>query len=130
MGVPGLASSGIIGREGAQMDNARQLSLDIREPLSELRERLAGMYGDRLADVLLYGSKARGDAEAGSDIDVLVVLRGRVDPGMEVHRTSALLSDISLRYDVVISCVFISESKYASGKGPLVRNVLREGIRI
>jgi len=112
------------------MDNARQLSLDLREPLSELRERLAGMSGDRLADVFLYGSKARGDAEAGSDIDVPVVLTCRVDPGMQVHRTSGLLSDISHGYDVVISCVFIGESKYANGKGRPVRNVLREGIRI
>jgi len=112
------------------MENARQLSPDIREPLSELRERLVRIYDDRIVDILLYGSKARGDAQADSDIDVLVVLGGRVDPGMEVHRTSAIISDISLRYDVVISCVFIEESKYIGGKGPLIRNVLREGIRI
>jgi uncharacterized protein len=112
------------------MDNAKQLDSGIREPLLELRKRLAGMYGDRIADILLYGSRARGDAQADSDIDVLVVLKGRVDPGMEVHKTSELLADISLKYGVVITCVFIDESKYARGKGPLVRNVLKEGIRI
>jgi len=112
------------------MDNIGQLGTDLRELLMELRERLADIYGDRITDIVLYGSRARGDAEADSDIDVLVVLRGPVDAGMEVHKCSPLLSDISLKYNVVISCVFVDESKYASGKGPLMRNVLREGIRI
>lgn len=112
------------------MDNAMQLSLDIREPLLELRRELASLYGDHVVDLVLYGSRARGDAEADSDIDILVVLKGQVNPAREVHRTSDLLSDISLKHDVVISCVFVDESKYRNGKGPLIRNILREGIRI
>ena len=112
------------------MNDDTQLSLDIREPLMEMRRELVAMYGDHLVDLVLYGSRARGDAEVDSDIDVLVVLKGQVDPGKEVHRTSALISDISLKYDVVISCIFIGETKYTSGKGPLIRNILREGIRI
>ena len=112
------------------MNDATQLSLDVREPLQELRRELVGLYGDRLVDLVLYGSRARDDAEEDSDIDVLVVISGQVDPGREVHRTSALLSNISLKYNVVISCVFVDELKYLRGKGPLIRNIRREGIQI
>jgi predicted nucleotidyltransferase len=48
----------------------------IKPILDELREALAAHYGERLAKLVLFGSQARGDAEADSDIDVLVVLRG------------------------------------------------------
>jgi len=112
------------------MNDAGKLSLDMRELLLELRMELASLYDGDLADLVLYGSRARGDAEKESDVDVLVVLKGEVNPSREVLRTSGILSDLSLRHDAVISCVFVSEAEYSVGKGPLIRNILREGIRI
>jgi|GEM_PF-4767554 len=43
--------------------------------LEELVDGLRGLYGDNLSRVILYGSKARGDATEDSDIDILVVLK-------------------------------------------------------
>ena len=80
--------------------------------------------------MILFGSQARGDAEEGSDIDVLVVLSGEVNPGEEIERTSEIVADISLRETVVVSCVFLAEEVYARGEGPLVRNVRREGVSL
>ena len=42
--------------------------------LKELRKRFEVFYGNRLAHMVLFGSRARGDAEQDSDFDVLVVL--------------------------------------------------------
>jgi len=53
----------------------------VKTVLSELRRRLERLYGRRLVQMVLYGSHARGDAEDGSDIDVLVVLTG---PGRDI----------------------------------------------
>jgi predicted nucleotidyltransferase len=39
--------------------------------LNELRRALETIYGERLEQVILFGSQARGDAQFGSDIDVL-----------------------------------------------------------
>jgi predicted nucleotidyltransferase len=47
--------------------------------LAELRRRFEVLYGVRLVKMMLFGSQARGDAEPGSDIDVLVV-KGRAIP--------------------------------------------------
>jgi len=46
-----------------------------KQALKELVDELKKLYGDNLSHVILYGSKARGDANSGSDIDVLVVLK-------------------------------------------------------
>ncbi|MHB9038336.1 MAG: nucleotidyltransferase domain-containing protein [Armatimonadota bacterium] len=106
------------------------MSDKLRAILSEVKVRLQELYGDRLVDLILYGSQARGDAVEGSDIDVLVVLKGEVLPCDELDRVSDIIYDLSYRNDVVVSCVHVSEEKYARGEGPLIRNVRREGIGI
>jgi predicted nucleotidyltransferase len=96
--------------------------------LADLRRRLENRYGARLVGLVLYGSRARGDADAASDIDVLVVLKGPVSPGEEIGRTVEDVSDVSLRYDETVVCVFVSEEEYQGRKSPLMLNVRREGV--
>lgn len=96
--------------------------------LGELRRRLADLYGDRLRQVVLYGSHARGDARPDSDIDVLVVLKGDVQPHEERRHTEGILSEVSLEFDTVVSCFFVSEQRYLHPDVPLLRNAQREGI--
>jgi len=55
--------------------------------VKDLRAELESIYGQRMANLILFGSQARGDAAPGSDVDVLVVLHGDVDPGKEIART-------------------------------------------
>lgn len=78
----------------------------LRDLLAELRRRFEALYGPRLVGLVLYGSQARGDAEQGSDIDVLVVLEGPVRPGEEIRRTLNDVTELSLDNNVVFSCVF------------------------
>ena len=96
--------------------------------VTELRMRLTALYGDRLVRLVLYGSQARGDAETESDIDVLVVLKEPVSAPKEIARTSELKAEICLKHDVVVSCVYVSETRYENEQSPLLMNVRREGI--
>ena len=98
--------------------------------LAELRHRFEARYGERLIQLILFGSHARGDAEPGSDIDVLVVLKDPVRPGEEIDRTIDIVADLSLQHNEVVSCVFIGQDRFTHRQGPLLRNVRREGITI
>jgi len=98
--------------------------------LNELRERMKALYGPELRQLLLFGSQARGDSEPGSDIDVLVVLNREVRPGEEIRRTGAIVSELSLAHNVVISCAFVSFQRFRNEQSPFLMNVRREGIAI
>lgn len=98
--------------------------------LAELRERFEALYGERLVRMMLFGSQARGDAEQGADIDVLVVLKGPVHPGEEIARTGGIVAELSLQHNETICCVFIDEDRFTTRNGPLLRNVRKEGILI
>jgi predicted nucleotidyltransferase len=52
--------------------------------LQRFKFALDALYGDRIARVVLFGSRARGDARADSDYDVAVFLND-MEPGMTEH---------------------------------------------
>ena len=100
------------------------------EILAQLRTGLEALYGPRLVHLLLYGSQARGEATVESDIDVLVVLQGSVDPGAKIARAGKLTASLSLQYNVVISCAFVAEERFRSERSPFLLNVHREGVPV
>jgi predicted nucleotidyltransferase len=99
----------------------------IKPILDELREALAAHYGERLAKLVLFGSQARGDAEADSDIDVLVVLTGAVRPFKEIAETGEHVARISAENNVVINTLFVSLKEYDARQEPVIINATREG---
>lgn len=96
--------------------------------VQQLKNALEAMYGARLRRVVVFGSQARGDAELSSDIDLLVVLEGPVQPGAEIARTGEIVAELSLQAGAVISCLFMDEDRYLHRAGPLLRNIRREGV--
>jgi predicted nucleotidyltransferase len=102
----------------------------VRPILAELHTRLETLYGERLEQVILFGSQARGDAVEGSDIDVMIVLKGDVNVGEEISRCSEVTAELCLAHDVLIQKVFMSSERFAEGASRLLENVCREGIPI
>lgn len=102
----------------------------VRAALAEAKERLVEAYGDRLDRLVLYGSHARGDARADSDVDVIVVLRGVNDPYGEGKRLSVLRLDLSVRYGVDIAMQPYSCDEVVDPARPLMHSVAREGIAL
>lgn len=98
--------------------------------LQEVRQRLTALYGDKLKKVILFGSRARGDAGLSSDVDLMVVLEGPVHAGKEIARTGVLTAELSLKHDITLSCVFVSDDRYLQEQSPLLLNVRREGVTV
>jgi uncharacterized protein len=102
----------------------------LTEILKALRQYLDGLYGDRLINVILFGSQARNEAQPDSDIDVLVVLKGEVDAWTEIEHTGEGVAKLCLDYSVVICCVFVAETQFQAQQTALLRNVRQEGVRV
>jgi len=96
--------------------------------LQELTDVLRKRYGDRYVRLWLYGSQARGESHAESDIDVLLVLRGANQPTREIDHIADILADFNIRYGVLLSVLPVTEDTLKSATGPFWRNVRREGI--
>ncbi len=96
--------------------------------VADLKARLAGLYGRKLRGVFVFGSRARGEADAESDVDILVVLDDFGVYGQELERTSEARSDVSLEHDISVSTVFVRERDWLSESTPFLDNVRREAI--
>ena len=104
------------------------MSPDTKTVLSEVQACLATLYGGRLRGVYLYGSYARGDYDAESDFDVLVVLDDFASYGAEVDRAAELTAALSLQYGLSISQVFVREQEWRTGHSPFLRNAREEAV--
>jgi len=110
------------------MGTAIPVAPKVATALAEYRRGLEALYGERLSRVILFGSRARGEARPDSDIDVVVVLRGDLDVGEEIERTSYLHQEICLEHELVVGPIFLSERDFQERRSPLLGNIRREGI--
>lgn len=100
----------------------------VQPVLAALAEGLGRLYGRRFAGLVLFGSHARGEAAASSDIDVAILLRGTVHEGRELQRVSELVWRLSLEHDQVIAVVPVSLQRYRSNDDVLLWRLRAEGI--
>ncbi len=98
--------------------------------LKEFKAEVEKLYGKRLKDVILYGSWARNEATEDSDIDLLIILEGCIQPGREIDRMIDIITDLNLKYMVLISVYPVSEEDYRTLKSPLLMNVRKEGLAV
>jgi uncharacterized protein len=103
---------------------------DIDKILKELKAGAVRLYGNRMKNVILYGSWARTSANENSDIDLAIVLQGIVVAGEEIDRLIDVITDINLKYGVLLSIYPVSEKDYNSRNSPLLLNVRKEGISV
>lgn len=100
--------------------------------LSEVHKACQPIFNNKLKDIYLYGSYARGDYHEESDVDILIVLDLEPSEISEYRQpVAAIASDLSLKHDITVSVTMkpaIQIRKYMNIV-PFYKNVLEEGIR-
>jgi len=100
----------------------------LRDLLAAYKKGLQSLYGDRLEGFFLFGSQARGDARADSDVDLLIVLDEVPSYSAELERTGELNASLALEYDVSTSRVCVSRADWERGDGPFLATVREDAI--
>ena len=103
---------------------------DIQPIIDEVKHRLKNIYGDKIKEILLYGSYAKGEATEGSDIDMVVVLENVDDVIEEREKIIDQIFELDLKYDVVISVLPLDDDYYRTRKSPLLMSIDRDGIKV
>lgn len=134
-----LLDEGLVGPTGAEaalaklddspVDDGRAVP-DPRDVAEAVAGDLHRLYGDRLIDVVLYGSHARGDAHPHSDVDLAVILDGVYSPWEELRRMDDILWRHTLDSGLTVSATPISRTAWAEAQRPLVKTAKAEGVRI
>jgi uncharacterized protein len=106
------------------MDIERRTLEDV---LGDLDRGLRDLYGRRYRGLVLYGSHARGEADEGSDVDLLLLLESPVQVGKEIRRSSGLVASLALQAGLVLSLVPVSVEDYRASSDPYLINARTEG---
>jgi predicted nucleotidyltransferase len=95
--------------------------------LRRFRAALDALYGDRIERVVLYGSRARGDAREDSDYDVAVFLHDLTDRWGEVDRIVPIVVDIIDDTGAVIHAMPFRARSYED-RTSLMREIRFDGV--
>jgi predicted nucleotidyltransferase len=99
------------------------------DALQAFNQRLLTELGKQVQQVILFGSKARGDSALDSDIDVLILADEESRP---LRKTiSKISSQIGLDYDVCLGTLLIANKRWqqmSSERFSICRNVEQDGI--
>jgi predicted nucleotidyltransferase len=94
--------------------------------LAKFRSALDELYGSRIERVVLFGSRARGDAGEDSDYDVAVFLKDLGDRWHEIDRLVEIETDILWETGAVINALPFQPDAYQE-RTPLMHEIRREG---
>lgn len=104
--------------------------IDVAELAHLAAQGLRDLYGPRLIDVRLFGSHARGEAGAESDLDVLVVLDRVESPFEELRRMDELLWALTERSGITVSGFPVSADSFDSPRTPTLIRAKAEAVTI
>ncbi len=103
---------------------------DVKDLVDEIKNFLIEKYDDKIKQVLVYGSFARGEATEDSDIDMAVIVDDSLNTAGVESELSDFLFDILLERKELISVVAIPESIFENYKSPFILNTKAEGVAI
>lgn len=114
------------------MNTIDQLKLKKKEimGLNELKNEIVKKIHD--VQIIIYGSKVRGDDSKFSDIDLLILIDSDINKNLQTE-ISWIKYRVELKYDIIIGMIIEKKDFWESALAnamPFHWNVDREGILI
>ena len=100
-----------------------------RQVLARFRDKLQTELPEERVELMLFGSKARGQGREDSDLDVLVIVLG--EDWRLCDKVYDIATDLLLETGVCISPKIISANRFRQlqeEEAPFVRNVIRDAV--
>ena len=95
--------------------------------LARFREAVERAYGNRVEKIVLFGSRARGDAHTDSDYDVAVFLHDMTDRWKEIDRLADIGTEILYDEGKVLNAMAYRAGSYRE-RTPLMHEIRADGI--
>ena len=93
--------------------------VDPFEVAARVAADLRAIFGDRLVDVVVFGSYAQGTATNDSDLDVAVVLRDVADPWADARAADDVLWRHTLESGITVSALVVDTVEWETPSRPL-----------
>ena len=96
----------------------------IREAAKMLKEKFP------INEIILFGSKARGDSDEASDIDLFLVTKHSIH-WRERQAIIHALFDLGMKHDVIFSILDTPEANFSKGlfsAFPIYDEIMKEGV--
>ncbi len=113
------------------MKEIKELQEKERMALEELKLRISSELPEPSCRLTLFGSKARGDAEPDSDIDVLVELDALHVSPVYKRKLRRIAGELSIKFRVLLCLLIIDRStREEKGDYAILQNIREEGISV
>jgi uncharacterized protein len=96
--------------------------------LSQFRKALEEIYGERIERVVLFGSRARGEAARDSDYDIAVFINGMTSLWQEAQALAPIQLKLLDETGVSIDARPLPAESWRDTSSPLIRDIRREGL--
>ena len=109
--------------------------IELDDILTDFISGIKDIFGEKLKDIILFGSYARGDYDDESDVDIAVLADiQREDERDYTDSVVALMVEIDRKhnYSILLTPIILSYSFFIKWQDtiPFYNNVLNEGVRL
>ncbi|HLP59127.1 MAG TPA: nucleotidyltransferase domain-containing protein, partial [Candidatus Deferrimicrobium sp.] len=101
--------------------------------LSDVKGEVIKLFGEKLRQLILFGSYARNDQDSESDIDIMILAEESEEELRENRPLVAnIIAELSMKHEKLISLMQVPYTRYHEYLDilPFYRNVYDEGVEI
>ncbi len=108
-------------------------SKELLDILHDVKDEVRQLFGDKLRQLVLYGSCARNESVPGSDVDIMIMVDDSED-GLRKYRylIADVMGELTIKYGKLISLTEVTYDRYIDYLDilPFYKNISEEGVEI